>query len=146
MISLTGEYALRAVVCLAAHQGMPLTADRISAYTDVSVGYMAKILQGLNRSGLVTSQRGPHGGFTLRHHPDTLTVFDVVKAADQLPRHPETAMLGTIQGPRTLLHRLHTLLARTRDETEKAFKETTIGALMHEGDQGGPPPVAVRVT
>ena len=83
MISLTGEYALRAVVYLAVHNGEALTAENISQHTDVSVGYLAKILQGLNRSGLVSSQRGPHGGFTLIHRPEEITVYDVVKAADQ---------------------------------------------------------------
>ena len=145
MITLTGEYALRAVVCLAAHHGEPMTAEAISQHTAVSVGYLAKILQGLNRSGLVASQRGPHGGFTLRHRAEDITVYDVVEAADQLPRLHEGPDGAVAPSPNKVLDRLHRLLSHVRGQLEEVYRTTTIAALMVETgspDQSGP--AAVR--
>ena len=64
MISQTAEYALRAIVYLAG-QELPQTTQQIAATTRVPAGYLSKVLQALARGGLVHSQRGLHGGFTL---------------------------------------------------------------------------------
>ena len=55
MISQTAEYALRAIVYLADNPTDAQTAEAIAKGTKVPVGYLAKIMQGLARSGLVTS-------------------------------------------------------------------------------------------
>ncbi len=86
MISQTTEYALRAVVWLAANPEKPLTAQQIAEATRVPAGYLAKVLQGLSRAGLLHSQRGLGGGFTLARSPSALTMWDVVQAVDPLKR------------------------------------------------------------
>ena len=55
MISQTSEYALRSVVVLGRHDLGPLTTQQISAETQIPVGYLSKVLQGLSRAGLVTA-------------------------------------------------------------------------------------------
>jgi Rrf2 family transcriptional regulator, nitric oxide-sensitive transcriptional repressor len=86
VISQTTEYALRAVVWLAAHPDKALTAQQIAEATRVPAGYLAKVLQGLSRAGLLHSQRGLGGGFTLARSPSSLTMWDVVQAVDPLKR------------------------------------------------------------
>ncbi len=86
MISQTTEYALRAVVWLAANPEKPLTAQQIAEATRVPAGYLAKVLQNLSRAGLLHSQRGLGGGFVLAKSPDTLTVWEVVQAVDPIKR------------------------------------------------------------
>src|SRR4051794_21543855 len=86
MISQTAEYALRAVVYLAFHKGEPRTVRQLAEPTQVPEGYLAKVMQGLSRAGLVRSQRGLHGGFTLAVPADELTVYDVVQAVDPIHR------------------------------------------------------------
>ena len=49
-------------------------------------GYLAKVLQGLSRAGLLHSQRGLGGGFTLARSPNQLTMWEVVQAVDPLRR------------------------------------------------------------
>lgn len=65
MISQTVEYALRAIVTIAQHDGTPCTAQKISSITKVPAPYLSKLMQGLVRGNLVTSKRGLHGS-TLR--------------------------------------------------------------------------------
>ena len=58
MISQTAEYALRSVVFLGSQVGQPVTTQRIAVATQVPVGYLSKVLQGLGKAGLVDAQRG----------------------------------------------------------------------------------------
>ena len=80
MLSQTVEYALRAVVCLANDAPQPVTNDQLAEVTKVPPAYLAKVMRGLNRAGLVRSQRGPHGGSTLTRDPRDLSLLDVVNA------------------------------------------------------------------
>ena len=65
MFSQTVEYALRAVVHLADQAPAARTTDQIAAATLVPKAYLSKVLQRLERAGLVHSQRGVGGGMTL---------------------------------------------------------------------------------
>ena len=86
MFSQTVEYALRAVVVLAMHPDSPRTAQQIADASKMPVDYLFKVLQLLGRAGLVTGQRGKHGGFTLARLPHDMTVLDVVNAVDPIKR------------------------------------------------------------
>ena len=86
MISLTAEYALRAVSWLASNGKEPLVNRDIADATQVPSGYLAKVLQSLGRAGLVTSQRGLGGGFVLGRSAEEISVLDVVNAVDPLER------------------------------------------------------------
>src|SRR5262245_11875601 len=86
MFSQTVEYALRAVVFLASQPGEPATTEEIAKRTKVKAPYLAKILQGLVKKGIVKSQRGVGGGVTLALPPDELTILEVVNAVDPIKR------------------------------------------------------------
>ena len=85
MISQAAEYALRAVLCLAARgaSGAPaLTTQQVAERTGIPPGYLAKIMQGLAKSGILSSQRGIGGGFSLSISPDELSLLTIVRAVD----------------------------------------------------------------
>lgn len=67
MFSKTCEYAFRAAIAVAtaSKNGDRLTLVDIAEQTAAPKAFVAKILQDLARAGIVTSQRGPHGGFDL---------------------------------------------------------------------------------
>lgn len=65
MISQTVEYALRAIVTIAQHEGKPCTAKKSAEITQVPLPYLSKLMQGLVRGKLVNSQLGLDGGFLL---------------------------------------------------------------------------------
>jgi Rrf2 family protein len=132
MISQTAEYALRAVVFLAARGGAAQTAQQISDGTKVPAGYLSKVMQNLSRSGLVHSQRGLHGGFTLASAPETLTVLDVVQAVDPIHRI-RTCPLGIKD--HISLCPLHRRLDEAMSMVETALRQSTIAELLTEPDQ-----------
>lgn len=80
MLSHSAAYALRAVVHLAAHGGRgPLQADAVARDLGTPRNYMSKVLHALTRAGVLTSVRGPHGGFALAVPAAALTLDRVVE-------------------------------------------------------------------
>src|SRR5438270_10115832 len=86
MFSQTVEYALRAVVHLAYEAPEARTTAQIAEATRVPRDYLAKILQGLAKKGIVHTQRGVGGGVGLSKPPDELTILDVVNAVEPVQR------------------------------------------------------------
>jgi Rrf2 family nitric oxide-sensitive transcriptional repressor len=133
MISQTAEYALRAVVYLASQPSEPQTVQQVAEVTRVPAGYLSKVLQALSRAGLVHSQRGLHGGFTLAASADVLTVYDVIQAVDPIHRI-RSCPLG-LKGHINLCP-LHRRLDHALGMVETALKESTIVELLAEPNVG----------
>ncbi len=133
MISQTTEYALRAVVHLARVGGGPAVAQEIAEATQVPTRYLQKILRMLARAGIVDSQRGIGGGFTLAKVPSAISVLSVLRAVedDGLSRI-ERCPLG-IQG-HTQLCALHRLLDEQLARIEQTFSATSIAQLITSPD------------
>lgn len=130
MISQTVEYALRAIVTIAQHDGQPCTAQQIAQITQVPAPYLSKLMQGLVRAGLASSQRGLHGGFVLSKEPAELTIWDVVEAVEPFQRIHECP-LG-IKSHGSTLCPLHRRLDSAMALVEEQFRSSTIATLLTE--------------
>lgn len=128
MIPQTLEYALRAIVTIAQHEGKPCTARKISEITQVPAAYLSKLMQGLVRGGLVHSRRGLHGGFVLTTDPRELTIWDIVNVVEPIKRITECP-LG-IQSHGGTLCPLHRRLDTAMATIETMFRETTVAELL----------------
>jgi Rrf2 family protein len=127
MVSQTAEYALRAVVYLAGQSG-PRTTIQIAEATKVPAGYLAKVMQSLGRAGIVKSQRGLNGGFTLTLTPAKLSILAVVNAVDPIRRITECPLGIPSHGRR--LCPLHDRLDEAAAVVEKAFGDTMVADLI----------------
>ena len=79
MFSSTSEYAIRAMLVLAAKYGRePLRADQVADAIGAPRNYMGKTLNALTKSGLLKSSRGPLGGFSLTLAPNTITLARII--------------------------------------------------------------------
>ncbi|MBI4578793.1 MAG: Rrf2 family transcriptional regulator [Planctomycetes bacterium] len=136
MISRTAEYALRAIVCLADKKGTPLTTQQIAETTRVPAGYLSKVLQALGRAGLVVSQRGLHGGFTLGVSPAALSVLDVINAVDPIQRIRQCPLGLKSHGEQ--LCPLHRRLDNAMEMVERAFGQSTVAELLAEPNRSRP--------
>ncbi|MBU6454458.1 MAG: Rrf2 family transcriptional regulator [Cyanobacteria bacterium REEB67] len=128
MISQTTEYALRAVVFLAMHEGKSFTTSEIAQATRVPMAYLSKVLQTLSRGGIVLSQRGLGGGFTLALEPDSLSVLEVVDAVDPIQRVKACPAGHTDHG--SSLCPLHKQIDDAIGMVERAFAKSTIKELV----------------
>ena len=89
MISITSEYALRALVALAdAAAGTTVQGRELARVTRVPPSYLYKILTALRRKGILAGSRGSRGGYSLARDPgdvrliDVVTLFEVVRPND----------------------------------------------------------------
>ena len=130
MFSQTVEYALRAAVDLASRGGEPATTEDVARRTQVPVAYLAKILQGLARAGIVRSQRGVGGGVALAKAPDELTILEVVNAVDPIRRIKTCPLKLSSHGTR--LCPLHRRVDDALATVEKAFGGTTLAEVLAE--------------
>jgi Rrf2 family protein len=128
MISQSAEYALRAVACVAAEGGRPLTSRQIAAAAKVPLGYLSKILGRLVRGGIVASQRGLNGGFILARKPDELTLLDLVRLVDG-SRRVAACPLG-IPAHAGRLCPLHRQVDRAAELAEQTLAGVTVADVL----------------
>jgi Rrf2 family protein len=82
-VSATADYALRALLVLAAEKpATPVTARAIATEQQIPLRYLWDILVQLRNAGLVVSLRGNEGGYWLTRDPHDVTVADVIQAVD----------------------------------------------------------------
>ena len=83
-LSTKGRYAMIALTDLAlAGHDRPMPLSDLSKRQNVSLPYLEQLFVKLRRAGLVTSSRGPGGGYRLAKSPDQIRVSDVLEAVDE---------------------------------------------------------------
>ena len=84
MISKSCKYAIRAAVFIASQAGdnKKLGVKEIADEIEAPPAFTAKILQTLNKHRIVTSLKGPYGGFYCETYQLNLPVIDIVNAID----------------------------------------------------------------
>jgi Rrf2 family protein len=127
MLSKTAEYALRVAVSLAQSPDTLASADELAEVTKIPRRYLHKVVQDLARGGLVRSQPGPGGGYSIARSPKQITILDVVSAVAPLERIRHCPLGLTTH---TRLCPLHRELDKVYAETEKAFARVTLDQLL----------------
>ena len=84
-ITTRGRYALRASLALAkmGKDGVPVSINALSEQENISSVFLEQIFFKLRKAGLVTSIRGPGGGFSFAKPLDKLTVRQILDAAGE---------------------------------------------------------------
>jgi len=72
------DYAIRALLTLAASDHS-VSAEHLAQEQELPAKFLGAILSDLRRGGMVTSQRGPEGGFRLASDPDTIMMADILR-------------------------------------------------------------------
>src|SRR3954471_16814280 len=76
------DYAVRAVLELAAADGGLVKADRIAQAQAIPRHFLDNILTDLRRAGIVATQRGAEGGSRLARPAKLITLADVMRAIE----------------------------------------------------------------
>ncbi|HAM99748.1 MAG TPA: transcriptional regulator [Marinilabiliales bacterium] len=84
MLSNTSKYAIRAVIYLAVHasNGQKIGIKKISESLEIPSPFLGKILQVLVRRKILSSTKGPNGGFGIGKNPDNITLYDIIFEMD----------------------------------------------------------------
>ncbi len=132
------DYALRALLELAASDAGRVTRDELATAQDIPPRYLEAVLLQLRQAGLVTGQRGSSGGYSLGRPADEISVAEVSRAVDgplalvQGQRPERVTYAGTSQ-------HLHELWIGLRAAVRSVMETVTIADLL-----SGQLPPAVR--
>jgi len=81
-ISAKTDYAVRALLELAAAESPPLKRDEIAGAQAIPVKFLESILAELKHGGIVQSQRGAEGGYWLARAPEEITMAEVMRVVE----------------------------------------------------------------
>ncbi len=123
------QYALRAVIYLSKREeGSSVHVREISDALDIPHHFLGKILQVLNRDGLVVSTKGSNGGFRLGRPASDIRLGDIVDTIDGASTM-DACILGFPECREEHPCPLHGEWSASRSIIVNLLKETTVGAL-----------------
>ena len=127
-----GRYAVTAMLDVALHsQHGPVPLADISERQEISLSYLEQLFSRLRRESLVTSIRGPGGGYLLGRDATDIAVGQVIKAVDETVDATRCQGNSNCQnGQRCLTHNLWRDLS---DRIELFLDNITLGELVANG-------------
>lgn len=138
MLSSTCKYALRAVLYLAvnAADGQKIGIKQISRDLEIPTPFLGKILQTLAKHRLLSSTKGPNGGFGLGIPPDEIRLMDVVEIIDGMDNFNRCVIGVKYCSEQENQCALHSRYARLRNEIKDIFNTETVSELAREVTEG----------
>ncbi len=126
MFSQSCRYALQALLYIAAPPyWRPIPLQEIARRYKSPRHFLSKVLQTLVKNGILNSQKGPLGGFTLAKPTSEITLLEVVRAT-QGSHSLEGCLLGPPYSCESHLCSLHEI----KEDIHNALRRQTIAQLI----------------
>ncbi|MBY6063791.1 Fe-S cluster assembly transcriptional regulator IscR [Pseudidiomarina sediminum] len=128
-----GRYAVTAMLDVALHteQGPVPLAD-ISERQGISLSYLEQLFARLRKQGLVSSVRGPGGGYRLGITPDEISISAVIRAVDESIDATRCGGQGDCQGGHRCL--THSLWSNLSERIEDFLANISLAELVKQQD------------
>lgn len=124
-----GRFAVTAMIDLAMNDSQgPVTLAEISERQRISLSYLEQLFGKLRRRALVSSVRGPGGGYTLARKAEELSVADIIRAVDEPIDATQCGGKENCHEDRKCL--THDLWASLNDKIFEYLNGVTLGQLM----------------
>ena len=79
-----GRYAVRALYCLSTYQtDRPTPLSEVAKRQNISLNFLEQLFVHLRKNGIVTSVRGPRGGYKLSKPPEKITIGEILRAVGE---------------------------------------------------------------
>ncbi|WP_276364192.1 Rrf2 family transcriptional regulator [Daejeonella sp. H1SJ63] len=138
MISKACKYGIRAVIFVASKktEGLKFNIKQIAREVDAPEAFTAKILQFLNKNHVITSLKGPYGGFFIEDYQLDQPIINIVNAIDGMSVFKECG-LGLKQCSSVYPCPMHDQYKIARDALLNTFQKTSIRQLAEQLNEGG---------
>lgn len=137
MFSKSCEYALRSILYITLHtkEGQAVGLKQISHAQDIPLHFLSKILQQLVRHKMLSSVKGPHGGFLLSISPDKLRLIKIVEVIDGLDML-ERCGIGLKQCSDKTPCPIHFDYKTVKEKIRQLLNEKTLSELCRDIEKG----------
>jgi len=137
MLSNTSKYAIRAVIYLALFASSEKRAGirEISNKLDIPTPFLGKILQMLAKHNILSSSKGPHGGFSLKRPAMDISIMEIIEIIDGTDLF-DTCVIRTTKCNTDEPCSLHDKIAPLREKMKSLYMNETIADLASEFRQG----------
>src|SRR3954454_17243796 len=136
-----GRVAETAMVDLAMRQNRgPLTLAAISERQHISLSYLEQLFGKLRRAKLVSSVRGPGGGYNLAQTPQAISVAEIVTAVDETLDATQCGGKENCHDERRCM--THDLWATLNEKMYDYLSSVTLGDLV--AHQNGKPVAVIK--
>ena len=133
MLSNACQYAIRSVLYLSIHsdEKTRIGVKKVAAELETPQPFLAKLLQQLAKSNLVSSIKGPNGGFYLTEKNSKNSLWDIVKCIDGVEKF-ETCFLGLSTCSDENPCPVHFIVSPFKDKLLNDFRDKTIAQFTEE--------------
>lgn len=128
-----GRYAVTSMLDLALHMhNAPVSLSDVAIRQGISLSYLEQLFAKLRKKGLVSSVRGPGGGYLLNKPAAEISISEVVDAVNEQIDATNCAGKGNCQqGSKCLTHNLWSDLS---DQIHNFLSSITLASLMARED------------
>ena len=125
-------YAVFATTHLAEHaNGSPIQGRDIAGACGIPSGHLLKILQQLVRAQILSSERGPAGGFVLRKPASEITLLEIVEAIDG-PINGDLLLRNVASEKEAARSRLESTCQEVAEFARTRLADTRVSELMRQ--------------
>ena len=128
-LTMTGEYAIRAMVFLSSRPfGTIVQIEEVAREWDIPETFLRKIIPRLAGAGLVLSQRGAGGGIALARRPEDATMLDVIEAVEG-PMHLNRCLMSSWTCPRSAWCPVHEIWSTAQEELNRVLTARSLADI-----------------
>ncbi len=138
MLTNACQYAIRSILYLAIHtdEQYKVGVKKIAEELESPQPFLAKLLQQLNKGNLVSSTKGPNGGFYLSKKDKEKAVWDIIKNIDGTSKFDD-CFLGLSKCSDETPCPVHFIVSPFKQKLLENFRDKTISQYVIEIQQTG---------
>lgn len=124
-----GRYAVTAMIDIALNQDKgAITLSLISERQGISLSYLEQLFAKLKKAGLVSSARGPGGGYRLSRIASEISISEIIRAVDESIDARKCAGKSNCHGGEECLS--HSLWTDLSDTIDSFLKSITLQGVV----------------
>ena len=133
MLSNSSKYALKAVLYLALHtdENNKMMVKDLNERINVPKAYIAKLLQELSKRKIISSTKGPNGGFYITESNKKHTIMEIIEIIDGKKRI-EYCLLGLEDCNEKKPCPIHSFISPSRSKMIALLKSKTVDDLAKD--------------
>lgn len=128
-ISEAVSLGIHACIIIAKSQNSKISANKIAESLSASEDHLAKVLQRLVKAKIISSNRGPKGGFILARKPSEISLMEIYEAIDgEMP--VKNNCLFEKPACKSSVCPLYELLSKVNKDVKEYFAQKSLAELI----------------